>query len=296
MGLEFARVYPGNYAAKLAFHKVSEQLKSNDHAMPYTRRFIHWIDDFEEESVYTDTDAGVETDTGEENDPMDPLPESMMFKGYFTLDLDVMPRNKHRGWRFGNGKTALRNITIEEVEFVATIDGKADHVHNEHCRLNLNWDSLVLLLTADKGRRVKVFSPNTQQLRESSIAIPYSNTSFQIGNLAYDVQFTGLSFGTMRKKLLEYRTELGVQMPAPPESIDPTPAPTDTFIKGYRLKEPDACGAFGMVYPGVDARTGDLVVVKRLAVKQNNELEVLTEIDMLEELQKWDSRVSFPSY
>ena len=279
----YVRIIPANSAAKAAFHAVLERIQENDKVMPNARRFIVRHDELEEISQFTNTNSEAESNQGDD----DSTPTPLRYGGFFLIDLGCWPQKPGRGWACGNDRSALQGKPGEEVEFVLTLNGSEHRVHRQHCRLHFNWDSHALVITAEKNRRVRLFSSGVYELNGTSMAIQNAKSSFEVGALRYNIEFTGtINSESLHKRLTDIKLEHNIESSVPPLSVDPTPAPSDIHIPGYTLKDPEACGTFGTVFAGIEDGTGTCVAVKRVAVTKDTRTSVNAEHDILKELLK----------
>ncbi|MCJ1331579.1 hypothetical protein MMC10_008270 [Thelotrema lepadinum] len=270
----FAHLVPGNPAAKLAFSLVVDRTIQDPNWIPYARRFICYEPVREEtSSSYSETD-GSETDSNRVH---------VRWQGWYVLDFDQLPSNPHRGWRLGSGRLRTGQ---EDVEFLLTSRPRRDGVNAQHCRLNFNFDSYVLLITAEINRQVLVLANGTTVLRGTSMATPSKSTSIELGNLRFELSFTDMHQSVYRSYIREIREVFGTDSAEPPMSVDPTPADNDYHIPGYIVKEPLALGGSCLVCSGIESRSGALVAIKRVTKHGGNVAALEQEIAILGELRK----------
>ena len=275
----FARLLPGNPPAKLAFSLIVDRIIQDPNWIPYARRHLFYEPAREEtSSSYSET----------EESEVESQRQSVRWHGWYILDFDQLPSNPHRGWRIGSGRLRTGQ---EDVEFLLTNRARHDGVNAQHCRLNFNFDSYVLLITAEINRQVLVLSNGTRVLRGTSMAIPSKSTSIELGNLRYELSFTDMPQEVYRSYVREIREIFGTDSAEPPLSVDPTPADSDYHIPGYIVKEPLALGGSCVVCSGINLRSGGLVAIKRVTKHKDNVTDLQQEIAILEQLRERGEKV-----
>ena len=270
----FAHLVPGNPAAKLAFSLVVDRIIQDPNWIPYARRYICY------EAVREETSSGYSETDGSEADSNC---LHVRWQGWYVLDFDQLPSNPHRGWRLGSGRLRTGQ---EDVEFLLTSRPRHDGVNAQHCRFNFNFDSYVLLITAEINRQVLVLANGTRVLRGTSMATPSKSTSVELGNLRFELSFTDMPQGVYRSYIREIREFFGTDSAEPPMSVDPTPADSDYHIPGYIVKEPLALGGSCVVCSGIDSSSGALVAIKRVTKHGGNVAALEQEIAILGDLRK----------
>ena len=277
----FAHLVPGNYAAKAAFSLVIDRLVGEEDWIPYARRYLYYeprLDGTQSPSVSSEAEV---SDAVEEE-------RTIRWHGWYILDFGQLPSNPHRGWRLGSGRLRTGQ---EDVEFLLTTRPRIDRVNAQHCRLNFNFDSFVLLITAELKRQVSVLGNGTQVLRGTSMAVPSRSTSIELGNLRFELKFTDMPKEVYRAYIRETKEFFGTDAAEPPMSLDPTPADSDYHITGYVVKEPLALGGSCVVCSGIDLTTGALVAIKRITKHAGNVVGLDHEISVLKELRKRGEKV-----
>ena len=216
----FANLVPGNPAAKLAFSLVIDRINADLKWIPYARQFIY----------YELSRDGTSSGQPSENEGSEPeAHKTIRWQGHYVLDFKQLPSNPRRGWRLGSGRLRTGQ---EDVEFLLTTRPRHDGIHSQQCRLNFNFDSFMLLITAEMNRDVSLLGHGTRVLRGTSMAIPSRSSSIELGNLRYELQFSDMPQEVYRSYILEIKEVFGATSAEPPMYVDPTPADTDYHISG----------------------------------------------------------------
>ena len=276
----FAHLVPGNPAAKLAFSLVVDRMNEDPKWIPYARRYIY------HELSRDGTSSGQPS----ENEGSEPeARKTIRWQGWYALDFKQLPSNPHRGWRLGSGRLRTGQ---EDVEFLLTTRPRHDGVHSQHCRLNFNFDSFMLLITAEINRQVSLLGHGTKVLRGTSMAIPSRLSSIELGNLRFELNFSEMPQEVYKSYILEIKDVFGTASAEPPLYVDPTPADTDYHISGYIVKEPLALGGSCVVCYGFNSTTGALVAIKRVTKHRGNAEGLEHEVAILRKLREIAEKVS----
>lgn len=280
--LIFAHLVPGNVAAKEVFSSVVDRVVHDQDYMPRTRHHLQY------RAARDSVTPSVWSDSGEARERIQPRID---WEGSYVLTFENLPTNPHRGWRIGSSGR-VKSKGPEDVEFIITTRRGKDGVHSHHARLNFNFDSFTLLITAEKERRVTVFANGTHTLHGSSIVIPHRATSFEIRNLRYDLIWTDMPASLYRDEIAGIKERYASGSAVPPLSIDPTPSEKDYMIPGYIVKKPFALGSTGLVSPGIRSATGEFVAIKKMSRTPKTVGHINHEIKILEELRSHGDKVS----
>lgn len=276
----FAHLVPGNPAAKIAFSLVIDRIIQDSDWIPYARQYIFY------EPSRGDTSSSSQQSENESSEAE--LNSKTRWTGGYALDFKQLPSNPHRGWRLGSGRLRTGH---EDVEFLLTTRSRHDGVNSQHCRLNFNFDSYLLLITAEINRQVLLFGYGTNVLRGTSMAVPSRSSSIELGNLRYELKYTDIPQEVYRSYINEIKEVFGTGSAEPPLYVDPTPADADYHISGYIIKEPLALGGSCVVCYGFDSTTGALVAVKRVTKHRGNMESLDNEVAILKKLREHGERV-----
>ena len=261
----YAHLVPGNRRAKEAFSGVVDRLVQEPEWLPHARHYMqYWKDE--------------EGQTG------------VRWSGHYVLDFECLPTYPNKGWRLGAGRSLRAGL--EDVEFLLTTDRRKDkHVRGQHCRLNFNFESFALLLTAEKGRSATVFAEGTKELFGESEILPYPRTSFEIDNLRYELRFLDINDYRFRIYLGQLRAQFAPNVQEPPVDLAPTPSATDYRVGSYIVTKPVGLGGFSVVSVGKQISTGNLFAIKKIYKNKSHPSEISHEVKIMQELSMHGEQV-----
>lgn len=274
---DFAILIPDNEAARVAFNAVAELIQLDNDRMPHARRFVHINPNRSLLSPETNTD----TDTSEQ------VVRTLLYSGYYRLNFDIVPSKPLLGWLIGRGTGHPEEET--GVDLTLSIAG-GKNVRKRHARITFDFKTDILILIAEKGRRVLVNGKH--ELKGSQRVLGDLVTSLDIGGLRYRFQYTVQGHSAYQHRLAEYKAELGLPPTVGPQTVAPTPSCHDYEFHDYFLKPAFEAGSTCTVLAGVHKTTGALVAVKRMNRSKRNASHISHEIDILHSIQKYDPHVS----
>lgn len=248
---DFARLVPVNHDAILAFHSIAERARLEPDWNPHIRKFLF----IEETPRAISPEWDGTSDTASE--AMSGY-QGQVLTGYYRISLDLLTNHPRLGWVMGSGRKDLPN---GGVDFLLTLQKNKDHVHGRHLRV-VHAQNGALMLVVGKGKAVHV--NGIERLEGSQRVMGSVRTALAIGNLSYNLEFTGLNESNYRERLGELFTKLHPDGDIPPLSLELTPLEHHHELHGFLIHSPFASGASGVVSAGFEKSTGQAVAIKRV--------------------------------
>lgn len=258
------------------------------------RRFVHIRPKLEEMEAELD-----EQSTSDEHIPS-PRPESpsMVHTGFWRLNMDLHPANRHFGWVLGKGRwntrdTHLNTVTGGGIDILLTANIREPLLRGRHARLLHSLESYTFMVAADKKLRV-----GDRYLNPTNVsAIGQRKTAIAFGDLEYELAFTNLTQSIYKAQLDQLSRFLNYQGHRPGAFVDPTPADTDYLImEKYYIRSSFTQGTTCWMCAAVDRDTGASVAVKKIiAVSSAMLIHARCEINAMKKLGSSGSPVSSSS-
>jgi len=268
---DFARLVPSNYAARLAFSQVVDQLyhQQNSTGESANRAALH----FKYMCVSATKEcepSGTESSFSSNSQQGDGKLEEM-WTGHYRLNLDILPAQYKLGWILGRGREDLPPTM--GVEFRLATSSKSK-VSGRHARLIHN-DAGILLIASD-SRTITIDGKNEFHHEQRALLSPVTSLGF--GNLTYRLVFTGLP--RYAQQLVAIRKRFGT-LAEPPAFLDPTPSDTDYVLNKYLIKGVFASGSTCVVQSGYHQNTGQPVAIKKMKRDAANRRAINQELKFL---------------
>ena len=266
----FARLFPADRLAHLAFDRIASKLKANPGWNQHARRYMVVYDekvDIEYVTRERESESESEGGTGPQ-----PLTRSI-WRGCYQLDFSLPPRDPRQGWVLGGGKFAPGD---ESPELILTERKAQDFVHGRHARLSHSQTSGALLLQVAE----KSFAIVDGKEVHDSIVIWSSETFITFGTLNYILQLDGALDSIHRRRLSSYKQIHGLEMQSYPVTLLSTPAKSDYIHKDYVIKNPVGHGGSSTVFAAMNLKTSAVVAVKRIIRHHRNAGQIEREIEM----------------
>ncbi|KAI9676520.1 MAG: hypothetical protein M1817_000678 [Caeruleum heppii] len=263
---DFARLFPRNPLARIAFDEVVEKLR-RDGATPYAHRFL----------VYEKAKDDLSSESGSETRTNALKPQAINWTGYYRLNNGIPPKSRSLGWVMGSGRQD--DLGEAGVDFLLTSRSKAYRVRGRHARLVHNLSTGILMIQTDYNRRVLL--DGKLSIQGGKQAITTTSTGIILGDLAYSLVFTNLNEDVYKAQLSALRTEVGMTDSEPPPSLGPIPSATHYDIMGYTVQGVFAEGSTCTVAAGIKKDEGSAVAVKRMKRNKHNFDSIQKEIDVL---------------
>lgn len=153
------------------------------------RRFVHVRPNLEEMEAELD-----EQSTSDELVPSQrPQSPSMVHTGFWRLNMDLHPVNRHFGWVLGKGRwntrdSHLNTVTGGGIDILLTANIKEPLLRGRHARLLLSLESYTFMVAADKKLRVGDCHLNPTNVS----AFGQRKTVIAFGDLEYELAFMNL--------------------------------------------------------------------------------------------------------
>lgn len=247
---DFARLIPVNRPAILAFHSIAERARLDPEWNPHVRKFLFIEETKRQLSPEWD---GSDTSSGTKDDP------AQILTGYYRLSLELLTNHTKLGWVLGSGRNDLAN---GGVDFLLTLEKGKHHVHGRHARLVHHLQNGVLMLVVGKGKVVLV--NGIERLAGSQRVLGSVRTALSIGDLSYNLEFTGMNETRYREQLGDLFAKLHPDNDIPPLSLELTPLEHHHELHGFWIHSPFASGASGVISAGFDKASGQAVAIKRV--------------------------------
>ncbi len=296
----FARLTPCNNEAREAFHLVAHAiLQENMYA--HHKRFMHiddekvpWTptidspnprhgDDGMTDSEATEPDTELELEY--QNDDRKRWPE-VIWKGYYTFDLNIRPQDQKVGWAIGRGRQGF-SPTFKGVDFLLTTERKPK-LRGIHAHFLFDIETGILCLKAyhPKPHGVILDGHTYSQTR----VMLQNAHKIKIGPFEYDFEFANFSPGE-EKAFQEVKRNFfkgSLRAQSPPPALSATPSQTDFRVAGWTITTALGSGHSGNVSAAYK-RNGTVAAVKTLIRKPNmptTETAIKREITTLTALKK----------
>lgn len=263
---EFARLYPTNKTAALAFDRVASKVKADPNWNRHARKYI---------AIFPDQ-ASLECvgSESESEDGSGPQPHKRLIQiGYYRLNFDMPPRDPRLGWLIGGGKFALGD---ESPELVLTERKRHDGILGRHAQLFHNYSSGALMLRVSDQSIAIVGGKNVRGLT----AIWSITTHISFGNMTYRLDLDDATDGIHQRRLNHYRQINDLAVTDGHVSLLSTPAESDYIHKEYVIKNPVGHGASSTIFAGEHIKTGTAVAVKRMIRDRDNAGSIKQEVQM----------------
>ena len=249
---DFARLIPLNELARLAFSQVVETYLRDPENYLQISRYVHFEKDNDGFSDVSEPDNSQDAQPGR------------LWKGYYRLNLAILPVSPALGWIAGSDYHGLR----KEHSFVLTTKSRKYGVGRSHARFAFHHTTGCLLLHALSRTLTVHASFGIVRLTNNSRALTESAT-IGIGNLMYSFEYTGEGETNQFHRSLEtlMRTELGQTNFELSESLSTVGSQADVQLKDYTLKRAVASGTNGIVSPAYNKSTGEAVAIERLKTR-----------------------------
>ena len=250
----FAILRPANDAAKDAFGQVASKKQGDNNWNPNARRSIKI--DKEPATVSTYSDAS-ESDggTGPERKTRSVL------KGAYIFDFANAPRLPNKGWIIGGGKYSEGD---DPPDILLTEKKKNDRVSSRHARLNHNFTSGALIITASDNNNNAV-TINGHEVVNDQCVLHGRTTSLEFGRLKYTLEVRRYETdGDFRYQLKSYKQRHGLGDDDYPSCLLATPSDSDFITEKYIMKNPVGDGATSVVYGAIERKTGMAVAIKKV--------------------------------
>lgn len=275
---DFARLYPDNPQAQIAFDAVATKMLADEHWRPYAQQFMH-IDSVRRE---VSPDPGTSSSELEQELEGGEQPPQLLLTGWYRINLDVLPSNPVEGWHVGSDSLDRQGNEVNEI--ILTPTGTKDHVRWRHARLAFNFSSYTFLVIAEKRRNVTL--NGAEKFENSQRSLGKRINGLSIGNLNYKFVFTGQDKDEARAKLDALRTTFHISGLVPPKSLDPTPSISVYEYMGFVIGEVFAQGSTCTVSYAVNKLTGNTVVAKRMKRTRSTKANIAHEVRVLRHLSR----------
>ncbi|KAL9023488.1 MAG: hypothetical protein Q9196_007169 [Gyalolechia fulgens] len=283
---EFARIYPKGIEAEDALDLVYDDTALSDHH----RFFLH----VERRTRVRDSDS----ETSSSNRLTSPSPE--YWAGYYSLSLqDPVKEKTSIGWRMGKGFSGVLADPAygdnQSVDLILIRPGmRSKQTAPIHARIRFHARSGVLMLFGVENDRPVLYKTHDAstalQLRQGEGHVLYQKSNlFWVGRLQYDLVFT--EFGTeqyaafvAKRNAVIYGSEApttallqhdAMSAPLPHAALSAVPRPEDMKKGRVITHGMIGYGAFGRVFPAVDARTGEPLAVKQHLPTNQHQLRAI---------------------
>jgi hypothetical protein len=226
-----------------------------------------------------------------------PRPQSpiMVHTGFWRLNMDLHPVNRHFGWVLGKGRwntrdSHLNTVTGGGMDILLTAKIKEPLLRGRHARLLHSLESYTFMVAADKTVRV-----GDRHLNSTNVsAFGRRKTVIAFGDLEYELAFTNLDQSIYKAQLNQLSQFLNYQGPRPRAFVDPTTTDTDyLFMEKYFIRSSFTQGTTCWMCAAVDRDTGASVAVKKIVAVSSAMLNhARREINVMKKLLSTRSPVS----
>ncbi|KAL9004638.1 MAG: hypothetical protein Q9188_002552 [Gyalolechia gomerana] len=262
---EFARLYPNGIEAEDALDLVYNETGLSG----YHRSFLH----VQRQTRFRDSDS----ETSSSKRPNSPNPE--YWTGYYSLSLQDPVENKTSvGWRMGKGFSGLLADPAygqdQGVDLILIRPGmRSKQIAPVHARIIFHARSGVLMLFGVESDRPVLYKTHDAStplpLGQGKSHVLYQKSNlFWVGRLQYDLVFTeyGMeqyaAFVAKRNAVL-YGPGASISALLPHAAISAVPRSEDVKRGRVITHGTIGYGAFGRVFPAVDAQSGEPLAVKQ---------------------------------
>ncbi|KAL8641275.1 MAG: hypothetical protein Q9228_001894 [Teloschistes exilis] len=275
----FARLIPGSKAAEESLNILC----NNPEVTEYHRSFL--------QVKRMQKDVEISSDSEQSSKP--PPQQIGFWTGYYSLALNDASRKLGLApWRVGKGTTKYKEED-RGVDLLLIGPGNQKHkVTDVHAMIRFHPVSGVLMLVGmhDSKHNNKKSIRYEDPTGNGEIELGHNmqhvlflrRNAFWIGDLYYVFEFEDLDENQYRI-YREYRDGLyrAAQLQAPHPALSAIPRASDKKFGPFIRMGSMGKGAFGWVYAGVDARTGDPLAIKEHSAKSLAESDsVVEEIDV----------------
>ncbi len=301
----FARLSPHNIEAHQAFSNVVDTILNQptqfeDHCkfLSYspTQVPLHSVLSVSSTSSSAGTGTDTETEPTVGEDVRAKIMDQMIWKGCFTLSLDVLPSRPAFGWRAGSGR--WKNDATGAVDLILTYSTLSDDVRGSHFWLSFNKNTGVLMLqprhSGRNGIKLKAMyyagQSNAQALIETASVI-------QAGRLEYKFEYTFQGHSAADKtfqlsKIKYFRDHLKAPPPIAATSI--TPSWNSMAIGPWTIPGTVGKGSYGVVSAAIH-QNGTVVAVKSFLrfdrpTERSTMNEMVTAQTLMNHIQGQDNR------
>ncbi|KAL8718560.1 MAG: hypothetical protein Q9225_004319 [Loekoesia sp. 1 TL-2023] len=206
------------------------------------------------------------------------------YEGYFRVHFDLPVVSNHLKWVIGRG-SAQKFGPHRDVDILLAAPGsKLTRILSAaHVFLSINPTSGAWLLAA--GAEIQVEDQKLEPYEKICLSRP--KTRLKIVKLQYIVEFVDVDKPELEQRYLERRTSAleGNNMSIPATSISGIPSQYDIVFTSIVFRRAMGLGSHAEVFEGIDPKTGDLRVVKRITCK--NRLSVTTTYKEVSALQRF---------
>jgi len=280
---DFARLAPISRPARIAFHDLYLAIEQSPEKYHWHRKYLHFRQNLEELEPEID-EQSTSDELARSPRPRDP---TLVYTGFWRLNMDLHPANRQLGWVMGKGRWNTRDSyssssTGGGVDILLTPNIKEPALRGRHARLLHSLESHTLMLIADKKLRV-----GEKQLNPTNVAaFGQRKTAIAFGDLEYELSFTDIDQSLYRAQLDQLAQLLNYQGHRPGLFLDPTPAETDYMIMNkYFIRSSFTQGSTCWICAAVDKDTGASVAVKKIvAVSSRTLRHARREIDAMRRL------------
>ena len=280
----FARLYPANLQAKLAFDELVNELHLSPERFHHARQFIHIEGKVllkEPDQIPLSPGQVSETDTDGGESPQDPRE---VFTGYYRFSFKPGPKSHSLGWVIGGGR---RNKPFDEVDIlIAKTRLPQCRLLGRHARLAFDrYGALSVINDHPKTPSVVLGDEEFTHGRRVLLR-PKNRISF--GDLAYVFEFLNMSEkdrATYQQNLATYLKD-NLNSPPPPLALSATPSETDHTICDWIIKGTVGQGTFGTVMAARHRITGQVAGAKMVTRTLRNLATVMSEINLMRRLPK----------
>ena len=280
----FARLYPANLQAKLAFDELVHEIHLHADRFHHARQSIHIEGKVlleEPDQVPPSPGQVSETDTDGGDSPQDPRE---VFSGYYRFSFEPGPQTRSLGWVVGGGRP---NKPASEVDILlAKTRLPQCRLLGRHARLAFDrHGALSVINDHPKAPSVVV---GDDEFTHGRRVLPKPKNRISFGDLAYIFQFLSLS----EEEEAAYQNNLAdhikqyLSSPPPPQALSATPSATDHTICDWIIRGTVGRGAFGTVMAARHRVTGKVAGAKMVIRTQANLIAVMSEINLMKRLPK----------